>query len=341
MGQAQGGPVDIYGPEGLRMWLRVAIRYSVSRIVPQYRVHEILEIPMAPEWEYNTRTQRYYYNHDHSASEQDYKILQDATSWTSIAPTVPLEANAQYGEIPGGRSIYPTYNHPLCVGNSPIWLVEQETDVAVYAAPASHGIPSLSYVVKEAARPGRLRDDVVDPIVKRNIDGLVQAGYKIPMKTKSIIKNMLPDESFTFPDGTIITQQEAVEPPRQGRTIVLSGDTANARSILKLGYNASILVHEATNTWLSGIDKGNAREVGMDARTHGHSTPQMAGTIARAIRADTLVLNHFSARYKGDDSLESLGIMMRIEDQAREAAKMNETQVVAAWDLMVLSVPSR
>jgi len=30
-------PVEIYGPEGLRMWLRIAIRYSVSRIVPNYR----------------------------------------------------------------------------------------------------------------------------------------------------------------------------------------------------------------------------------------------------------------------------------------------------------------
>jgi hypothetical protein len=36
-------PIDIYGPEGLRMWLRVAIRYSVSRIVPPYRVHELMD----------------------------------------------------------------------------------------------------------------------------------------------------------------------------------------------------------------------------------------------------------------------------------------------------------
>ena len=40
--------IDIYGPEGLRMWLRVAIRYSVSRIVPPYRVHELMDVPMAP-----------------------------------------------------------------------------------------------------------------------------------------------------------------------------------------------------------------------------------------------------------------------------------------------------
>lgn len=36
-------PIDIYGPEGLRMWLRVAIRYSVSRVVPPYRVHELMD----------------------------------------------------------------------------------------------------------------------------------------------------------------------------------------------------------------------------------------------------------------------------------------------------------
>lgn len=33
------------------MWLRVAIRYSVSRVVPPYRVHELMDVPMAPEWE--------------------------------------------------------------------------------------------------------------------------------------------------------------------------------------------------------------------------------------------------------------------------------------------------
>jgi ribonuclease BN (tRNA processing enzyme) len=55
-------PVDIYGPEGLRMWLRVSIRYSVSRVVPPYRVHELMDVPMAPEWrEGHRKNGRFYY----------------------------------------------------------------------------------------------------------------------------------------------------------------------------------------------------------------------------------------------------------------------------------------
>ena len=56
-------PVDIYGPEGLRLWLRTAIRYSVSRIVPPYRVHELMDIPMAPEWRQSDHNKgRYFYD---------------------------------------------------------------------------------------------------------------------------------------------------------------------------------------------------------------------------------------------------------------------------------------
>jgi ribonuclease Z len=58
-----GPPLEIYGPEGLRVWLRASIRYSVSRIVPPYRVHELMDIPMAPEWK-ETRFKNGRYLHE-------------------------------------------------------------------------------------------------------------------------------------------------------------------------------------------------------------------------------------------------------------------------------------
>ncbi|GMI37746.1 hypothetical protein TeGR_g9663 [Tetraparma gracilis] len=43
-------PIEIYGPEGLRSYLRSAVRYTSSRICPCYRVHELRDVPLAPGW---------------------------------------------------------------------------------------------------------------------------------------------------------------------------------------------------------------------------------------------------------------------------------------------------
>jgi ribonuclease Z len=108
-----------------------------------------------------------------------------------------------------------------------------------------------------------------------------------------------------------------------------------------MAKDADILVHECTNAYLPGIDKQTSlRAVTKDAIVHGHSTPEIAGHFAKKTNAKRLLLNHFSARYKGDTSLESLSIMTRIEEQAISASALNETQVAAAWDLMLLPIPS-
>lgn len=102
-------PVEIYGPEGLRMWLRVAIRYSVSRIVPSYRVHELKDIPLAPEWMYSRRSNRYFNKglpkKNGNEAQWGYQGLagQDPTSWISRANMLQLEPSSQYGESEQGR----------------------------------------------------------------------------------------------------------------------------------------------------------------------------------------------------------------------------------------------
>lgn len=102
-----------------------------------------------------------------------------------------------------------------------------------------------------------------------------------------------------------------------------------------------MLIHEATNAFLPGVDRDtNLRLVTRDAVVHGHSTPEIAGLFAKKVNAKRLLLNHFSARYKGDASVESMSIMMRIEQFAMAASGLDEANVAAAWDLMVLPVPS-
>jgi ribonuclease Z len=95
----------------------------------------------------------------------------------------------------------------------------------------SHGIPCVGYVVEEQTRPGRLRDEFVKPIVERNFKALKEAGFFIPMKAMAVIKNLQVGSAFTFPDGTVVSQEEAVEPPRKGRKVVICGDTSNCRAI--------------------------------------------------------------------------------------------------------------
>jgi hypothetical protein len=98
--------VEIYGPEGLRMWLRVAIRYSVSRIVPSYRVHEIMDVPMAPEWELNRRNKRYYFGTRHQDVARwgpQGLTGEDKDSWITRCNSMNLEPSSQFGELPGGR----------------------------------------------------------------------------------------------------------------------------------------------------------------------------------------------------------------------------------------------
>jgi ribonuclease Z len=66
-----------------------------------------------------------------------------------------------------------------------------------------------------------------------------------------------------------------------------------------------------------------------------------AGEFAKKIKAKKLVMNHFSARYKGDQALDSLTIMTRMERQAMKASGLGEDAVACAWDFMLLPVSRR
>ena len=133
--------IDVYGPEGLRKWLRVAIRYSVSRIVPPYRVHELRDVPMAPEWKYHARLGRYLYKGATGAHHSQNKNInnntpppqqqqpsprptmpwgrqglagEDPNSWITLADGIDLEPSMQYGEVGGGRYVHIIIDNCQC-----------------------------------------------------------------------------------------------------------------------------------------------------------------------------------------------------------------------------------
>ncbi|KAF9478183.1 Metallo-hydrolase/oxidoreductase [Pholiota conissans] len=199
--------------------------------------------------------------------------------------------------------------------------------ISVSAAPIHHSVPCVGYVVTEAPVAGKVDPSKYIPELKRT---------RTPM---TVMRQLQQGESVLLSDGTILHGPAR----RKGRKIVILGDTCDPSPMSALAQDADLLIHEATNAHLPGIDPATKpsdthETVQERAISRGHSTPQMAGAFALRVGARRLVLNHFSARYSGDDSEESRRIMDAIGQLAASEFKQN---VVCATDLMSLDISLR
>jgi ribonuclease Z len=149
----------------------------------------------------------------------------------------------------------------------------------VCAFPVSHGVPALGYALVEDERPGRFDDSAADvlgvPFGPER--GVLQRG-----------------EPVTLADGRVVAPDELVGPPRPGRTMLYTGDTAPTQAVALLFAGADLLVHEAT---FGNDDVERAAETG-------HSTARQAAEVARDAGVSLLALTHVSPRYYGPELLE-------------------------------------
>ncbi len=88
--------------------------------------------------------------------------------------------------------------------------------------------------------------------------------------------------------------EQVLGPPRPGRKLVLSGDTAPCQSLAVASYQADLLIHEATFA---------APESERAAETR-HSTAAQAAELARQAEVRMLALTHLSSRYPARALLE-------------------------------------
>jgi ribonuclease Z len=198
--------------------------------------------------------------------------------------------------------------------------------ISVSAAPILHSVPCVGFVVTEAPVPGKMDPKKYIPDIKRT---------KTPM---SVMSRLQQGESVELSDGTVLHGPSR----RNGRKIVVLGDTYDPSPIAALAADADLLIHEATNAHLPDIDE-NTKEtdtfetVEERTKSRGHSTPQMAGLFAKRVGARKVVLNHFSARYPGNDNVdeEAKKIMGAI---ANLAAKEFGSEVLCARDLLSFDV---
>eukprot|EP00635_Sarcinochrysidales_sp_CCMP3193_P014087 CAMPEP_0118909384 /NCGR_PEP_ID=MMETSP1166-20130328/11983_1 /TAXON_ID=1104430 /ORGANISM="Chrysoreinhardia sp, Strain CCMP3193" /LENGTH=578 /DNA_ID=CAMNT_0006848809 /DNA_START=51 /DNA_END=1787 /DNA_ORIENTATION=- len=318
-------PIHVYGPAGLAAYLRASLQLTHSRTAAKYVVHELEDVPfVAPPNFYKP-------------AGLDRVLLRSSSSSSYQLPADPV-----FGEV--GADVVPKVNGT--------WRLEVPgSDLTVLAAPMAHTVPCVGYVVTEPGKPGKLDAKKVAPVVKRNSAAMAGKGIAHPKKVFAVIKNMLPGQVFTFPDGTKVRRDDVVADDIPGRVLVFAGDTADASRLLPLLPSPpDLVVHEATNAhllpWDSHLDPLAVRRL---TAQHGHSTPEMAADFAKRADASRLVLTHFSPRYKGSANRAAMAVMAKIElaAKARWFGEDNDDdgelgdRVVAAWDLLALPVPYR
>jgi ribonuclease Z len=293
-------PLEIYGPVGLRAFVRIAISFTGTRMVPEYVVHELHGIP---------------HLHPH----------------TRAAPPPPPLAAAQrptrHGEVAGGGDVRP--------GPDGTWALLDTGEVSVRAAPVTHTVPCVGFVVEEAGRGGRLLIDRVMPRLEANRAALREQGVRDPRTLLKAIKRLGQDESMALPDGSVLRGSEVLGAARRGRKVAILGDNCDATLLVPLARGADLVIHEATNAYLPASgDRGGVVAHQRETARHGHSTPQMAGRFARRVGAKALLLSHFSQRYHP----ARRGVMRAVSQLAAEAAGLAPEAVAPAYDTLTVPI---
>jgi ribonuclease Z len=168
---------------------------------------------------------------------------------------------------------FPVTVHPLSPGES------REFDgYAVRTAKADHPVPALAYRIEEGPKRGRFDGALARSLGIRGHDfARLEAGESVHV------------------DHRVVHPSDVMGPPRPGRSVVYSGDTAPSDDVRRLAHRATLLIHESTT----------GQELEAEANEWGHSSARQAADLARSAEVGALFLTHFSARYKELEPLES------------------------------------
>jgi ribonuclease Z len=172
----------------------------------------------------------------------------------------------------------------------------QREGYRIAAVPVMHGArEAFGYALVEDERPGEF-----DPAAAERLG--VAPG---------------PDFGRLQQGHTIggVTPAQVMGPPRQGRKVVLSGDTAPCESLAVAAHEADVLVHEATFL----------HDEAERARETSHSTARQAAELAHAAAVRMLAMTHISSRYP--------------DREVRAEARAIYPQAEAARDFDTIEVP--
>jgi ribonuclease Z len=175
----------------------------------------------------------------------------------------------------------------------------------VRAVKVDHRVNTVGYAIEENTRPGRF-------------DQAEAARLGVP--SGPLFGQLQKGQPVTLADGTVVQPAQVMGEARQGRKLVISGDTRPCAALAEAARDADLLIHEAT---FSDDEQARALETR-------HSTGREAGTVARDAAVKRLVLTHFSSRHDVDPR--------PLVDQAKQEYA---GPVDAAYDGLTIDLPLR
>jgi ribonuclease Z len=207
---------------------------------------------------------------------------------------------------PGLNALFNALRIVIGKNTYPLELVEldpgdelQRDGYLVAPFAVDHRVTAYGYVVVEHERPGRFDD----------------------AKARELGIPFGPDFGRLQRGETVngVEPSQVMGPPRPGRKVVLSGDTAPSTRMTAIAHGADLLVHEAT---FLQADAERAAETA-------HSTALAAAQLAAGAEVKMLALTHVSPRYSGGE----------LRDEARTV--FENTIVPRDFDSVEIPLPER
>lgn len=157
-------------------------------------------------------------------------------------------------------------------------LIYEDKSLEVYTIPLKHRTPTAGFLFKEKKNEYNIKKEMIEAF------GL---GIKDILKIKQ-------GEDFVTEDGKTIPNSRLAIPPQKQRSYAYITDTAYKPNICQWLQDVNVLYHEATF----------ADEATLRISKTLHSTGGQAAEIAKQCHAKTLLIGHFSSRYKNISVVE-------------------------------------
>lgn len=157
------------------------------------------------------------------------------------------------------------------------YLIYEDRSTEVWSIPLNHRVPCAGFLFREKQALPHIRREMIE-------------AFNIPV---SQINNIKAGASWQTEDGTVIPHEKLTTPATPARSYAYCSDTRYCPKVAKMVQGVNLLYHEATFP----------HDMLMQAQKTMHTTALEAANVAKEANAGKLVIGHYSARIKDEQSM--------------------------------------